>query len=58
MRLGSVIRKWRVMSELGTREAAKLIGLDHATLSRIERGYMPSADSLRAILIWLMSEGK
>lgn len=44
------------MSELGTREAAKLIGLDHATLNRIERGYMPSADSLRAILIWLMSE--
>lgn len=56
MNLGKVIRKWRTMSEIGIREAAQQIGLDHATLSRIERGHMPSAESLRIILFWLIAD--
>lgn len=55
MRIGTVLRKWRLMSELDLRSAAAEIGLDHATLHRIEQGRMPSGESLRAILMWLMS---
>lgn len=55
MRLGTVLRKWRLMSELDLRSAAAEMELDHATLHRIEQGRMPSAESLRAILIWLMA---
>jgi len=55
MNLGIVLRKWRLMSELDLRSAAAEIGVDPATLHRVERGRMPSAETLRTILIWLMS---
>jgi len=54
MRLGNVLRKWRHMSELDIRAAAKEIGIDPTTLHRIEQGRMPSAESLRTIIIWLI----
>lgn len=54
MKLGEVIRKWRVMSELSVREAAMQIGLVPATLARIESGDSMSGDSLAAVLRWLM----
>lgn len=55
MKLGEVIRKWRVMSELSVREAAMQIGLAPATLARIESGDSMGGDSLAAVLRWLMS---
>ena len=58
MRLGMVLRKWRLMSELDLRSAAAEMKLDHATLHRIEQGRMPSGESLRAILFFLLSEVK
>ena len=58
MRLGKVIRKWRLMSELDLRSAATEMSLDAATLLRIEQGRMPSAETLRSILVWLMSGDK
>ena len=58
MNLGTVLRKWRLMSELDLRSAAAEMNLDAATLLRIEQGRMPSAETLRSILIWLMSEGE
>ena len=56
MRLGEVLRKWRHMSELDIRAAAKEIGIDPTTLHRIEQGRMPSAESLRTIIIWLIGD--
>ena len=56
MKLGIVLRKWRLMSELDLRSAAAQMNLDHATLHRIEQGRMPSGESLKAILIWLMED--
>jgi transcriptional regulator with XRE-family HTH domain len=44
------------MSELDLRRAADEMGVDHSTLYRIEQGRMPSAESLRAILVWLMEK--
>ena len=58
MRLGTVLRKWRLMSELDLRSAAAEMNLDAATLLRIEQGRMPSAETLRSILVWLMEPGK
>lgn len=54
MKLGDVIRKWRRAEDIGVREAAKLIGISHGTLSRIERGEKMDGDTLAKILKWLM----
>lgn len=35
---------------------AKMIGTDAATLQRIESGRMPSAETLRAILLFLLTD--
>lgn len=55
MKLGEVIRKWRKMSDVGIREAAKEIGVSHGTLSRIERGEVMDGKTLVKILAWLFS---
>lgn len=55
MKLGEVIRRWRKMSDIGVREAAKQIGVSHGTLSRVERGLPMDGPTLAKILRWLMS---
>jgi len=37
----------------GIRAAAKEIGISHATLSRVERGFMPDLENYRRICRWL-----
>lgn len=37
----------------GIRAAAKEIGISHATISRVERGYMPDLANYRRICRWL-----
>lgn len=37
----------------GVREAAKEIGISHATLSRVERGYLPDLDTFSKLCKWL-----
>ncbi len=54
VRLGEVIKKWRVMSEQGLRETAKDIGINASTLVRIEAGEGMDAQTLAAVLCWLM----
>ena len=56
MRLGEVIRKWRLMSEKGVRETAKEIGVNASTLVRIEAGEGMDAKTLATVLRWLMEE--
>lgn len=56
MRLGRVLRCWRTMQEMDLRTAAKKIGVSLATLSRVERGHMPDAETLLKIVNWLMSK--
>lgn len=58
MKLGEVLRKWRLMSEMDVRTAADMMGLDHATLWRVEQGKPPSAETLRSILVWIMGNSK
>lgn len=49
--LGLRVREKR--GELGIRAAAKDIGIGHATLSRVERGFMPDLENYRRICRWL-----
>ena len=56
MRLGTVLRKWRAMEELGIREVAKQMGVSTATLSRFEQGYNCDGVTLSRILLWLFGK--
>jgi len=39
--------------ERGIREVAKEIGISHATLSRVERGFLPDLDTFSKVCRWL-----
>lgn len=56
MRLGIVIRKWRINSEITLREAAKQIGIAPATLMRIEQGKDFDGKTMALIVNWLFEE--
>lgn len=46
----------RVMEKRGAqgiRAAAKEIGISHATLSRVERGFLPDLENYRKLCVWL-----
>lgn len=58
MRLGTVIRKWRINSELPLRDASALIGISAATLMRIESGRVVDGRTMTKLMIWLFSEEK
>lgn len=51
--LGVLLRAWREKERIGVREAAKQIGVSHATLSRIENGKPTDGQTLWLILNWL-----
>lgn len=55
MKLGTVIRKYRVTNELTLREVGKEIGIGPATLMRIEQGRDLDGATLAKVLAWLMS---
>ena len=55
MKLGKVIRKYRVTSELTLREVGKEIGIGAATLMRLEQGRDPDGPTLLKIFAWLGS---
>ena len=58
MKLGVVLKKYRLMMELDLRTLAKEMGISAATLMRVEMGHQPSGETLSRILIWLMSNAK
>src|SRR3984893_14642841 len=49
--LGRQVREKR--GDQGIRAAAKEIGLSHATLSRVERGFLPDLENYKKICKWL-----
>jgi predicted transcriptional regulator len=47
------------MEDMTIREAAKKLGINHSTLTRIEHGNDCGAETLATILVWLIrDEGK
>lgn len=53
MMVGTMIRCWRRIEDVGIREAAQQIGVSHGTLSRIERGEQMDAATMMKLLRWL-----
>ena len=53
-RLGEVLWKWRMMRELSQRTVAAMLGISASTLSRLERGEFPDAQTLKLVLCWLL----
>jgi hypothetical protein len=56
MMVGTMIRCWRRIEDVGIREAAKQIGVSHGTLSRIERGDQMDAYTMMKLLRWLFEQ--
>lgn len=56
MKLGKIIRKYRVTSELTLREVGKEIGIGPATLMRLEQGRDPDGVTLAKVLAWLFQD--
>lgn len=56
MRIGQVIKKWRLLSDLDYKKAAQKIGIGGSTLLRIEAGKVPDGETLIKVLNWLMGE--
>lgn len=54
MKLGNVIRKYRLMMEWDLRRLAHEIGIAPSTLMRIEMGFACDSATLAKILNWLM----
>ena len=53
MRIGEVLKAYRLRADMSTREMALQIGTSAPTLSRIERGYMCDAETLMRIFNYL-----
>ncbi len=51
--LGETLKARREHLSLGLREAAKLAGVSHATLSRVERGEDPDIPNFAKLCQWL-----
>lgn len=53
-KLATVMRKWRINSELSLRDVGDQIGIGAATLMRLEQGHEPDGGTLTKVLIWLL----
>jgi transcriptional regulator with XRE-family HTH domain len=58
VRLGNVIRAYRMHREISLRKCAKEIGIGAATLMRCEQHFAMDAKTFLAILTWLTQEGQ
>lgn len=56
MRIGSVLHKWRINSDITTRELGRYIGVSASTISRIENGEEISATAMLALIVWLFEK--
>jgi transcriptional regulator with XRE-family HTH domain len=58
MRLGTIVKKWRLVNEITTRDLAAAIGISAATLYRVETGRAPDGVTLIKIFDWLCANEK
>ncbi len=58
MRLGEVIRKWRISKERTLEDVSGEIGISIVTLSRLELGRESDGSTVSAVLKWLLSSDK
>jgi transcriptional regulator with XRE-family HTH domain len=51
--LGRLILAKRAANGLGIRAAAREVGISHATLARVEKGFLPDLENYEKIRRWL-----
>ena len=51
--LGRLVLSKRTERELGIRAAAREVGISHATLARVEKGFLPDLENYEKIRRWL-----
>lgn len=54
MKLGDMLRAYRTVHRYGSRELAKVIGISHATLTRVETGHACDSRSVFMIVQWML----
>lgn len=54
MKIGDVLRRWRLLSDLTLQKASREIGIPIPTLSRIEHGEKMDGETLAKVLVWLL----
>lgn len=54
--IGQLLQHWRKAENIGVREAARIIGVSHGTISRIERGYPVDSATLLLLINWLFQK--
>jgi len=57
MRIGAILKKWRVVSDLELKEVAQEIGIGESALRRLEGGTQkPDAQNILKMIHWLFME--
>lgn len=56
MRLGQILRKWRILADLTMAQVAEQIGIGTSTLVHIEQGKVPDGKTLLKLMAWLFGE--
>ena len=51
--IGRLVLAKRTERGLGIRAAAKEVGISHATLARVEKGFLPDLENYEKICTWL-----
>jgi transcriptional regulator with XRE-family HTH domain len=51
--LGRLVLAKRTEQDLGIRAAAREVGISHATLARVEKGFLPDLENYEKIRHWL-----
>lgn len=58
MKLGEILKIYRMIQSIKLKDFAKEIGITHSTLSRLENGRTINGESLSKVLIWLLKESE
>lgn len=56
MRIGMLLKKWRLVNELSIRQVAEEVGIGAATLYKIETGKPIDATTQLKLFNWLFAE--
>lgn len=59
MRVGKVLKNWRILSQMDTKEAAEMIGIGATTYRRLEEGSTPPhGETVVKIIRWLLEDDR
>lgn len=56
MRVGELIKTWRFIRKLNTRDAGAQMGISSSALLRIEKGTVPDGETIIKLTAWLYGE--